>query len=112
MGRFAERVKSRLPKPSVNGGPHNDYEAPMSWLVARRASALQSLPVDWLWQPRIARGVITLIDGDPGLGKSLLTIDLATRLTRGYAMPPGNGPSHEYGNVVMLSAEDDCQRVI
>ncbi len=37
--------------------------------------------VAWLWQGRIPLGAITLLDGDPGLGKSLLTLDLAARVT-------------------------------
>jgi archaellum biogenesis ATPase FlaH len=41
------------------------------------------IKVDWLWPKRIPRGTLTLLAGDPGLGKSLLTIDLAARLSRG-----------------------------
>src|SRR5258706_515693 len=45
----------------------------------------------WLWPGRIPLGTITLVDGDPGLGKSLLTLDLVARVTRGAAMPDGTG---------------------
>ena len=31
----------------------------------------------WLWEKRILRGKLTLLDADPGLGKSLITLDLA-----------------------------------
>lgn len=30
-------------------------------------------PIKWLWQGRIARGKLTILAGDPGLGKSQLT---------------------------------------
>src|SRR2546422_7589826 len=45
--------------------------------------------VDWLWAGRIPLGKVTLIVGDPGLGKSWLTEDLATRVSRGAAWPDG-----------------------
>ena len=34
-------------------------------------SALERTQVNWLWQGRIPLGAITMLDGDPGLGKSL-----------------------------------------
>src|SRR5689334_9656481 len=41
----------------------------------------------WLWQPYIPFGKITLLVGDPGLGKSFLALDLAARLSRNLPMP-------------------------
>ena len=46
-------------------------------------------PIHWLWRPYLACGNPALLDGDPGAGKSLLTDDLAARLTRGGRMPDG-----------------------
>lgn len=69
--------------------------------------------MDWLWRPYIARGAITLLDGDPGLGKSTLALDLTARVSRGWSMPPGGGSvSGKPAGVVILSAEDDPRRVI
>ena len=39
-----------------------------------RASDVQQCPVDWLWRNRIARGKQTLIGGDPGVGKSQISL--------------------------------------
>jgi AAA domain len=61
-------------------------------------------PVEWLWPRHIPRGKLTLIDGDPGLGKSTLTLDLAARVTTGRPMPDG-APS-DLGAVALLTAED------
>lgn len=60
--------------------------------------------IEWVWPGRIARGKLTLIDGDPGLGKSVLTLDMAARITTGTDWPDGH-PCAE-GGVVLLSAED------
>lgn len=39
--------------------------------------------VEWLWQGRMPRGKITILEGDPGLGKSVLTVEIAARVSRG-----------------------------
>ncbi|HEY7340346.1 MAG TPA: AAA family ATPase [Ktedonobacterales bacterium] len=68
------------------------------------ASEVEERQVSWLWKGRIPLGAITLLDGDPGLGKSLITLDLAARVTRGREMPDGTDGVD--GGVVLLSAED------
>ena len=57
--------------------------------------------------------MLTILDGDPSLGKSLLTLDLASRVTKGKAMPD-EPPSlvRPVRGVVVLSAEDDPSRTI
>lgn len=60
--------------------------------------------VRWLWHPYIPLGKLTLIDGDPGVGKSSLTCALAAGVTCGRGLP-GAGV-YETGSVLMLSAED------
>jgi hypothetical protein len=60
--------------------------------------------VDWLWQGRFALGKVTLLTGDPGLGKSFITLDMAARVTTGREWP--DGEPGETGSVVLLSAED------
>lgn len=63
--------------------------------------------VSWLWGGRIARGKFTLIDGDPGEGKSLLTIDVAARVSTGQPLPDDPVASAEPGKVLFLLCEDD-----
>lgn len=74
--------------------------------VLIRLDSVHSQPVDWLWENFIPRGKITAIAGDPATGKSLITNDLAARVTTGVGFPDGSvailGPS----NVLFLSAED------
>ncbi len=62
--------------------------------------------VTWLWPGRIPFGKLTILDGDPGLGKSTLMLDLAARLTAGRALPDDPAPPHEPARVLLLSAED------
>jgi len=59
----------------------------------------------WLWPGKIPLGKLTLLAGDPELGKSFLTIDMAARVTSGSAWPDGT-PSVP-GSVIFLNAEDE-----
>ena len=61
--------------------------------------------VSWLWTRRLARGKITILAGDPGVGKSFLTLDLAARLTTGRPWPDGEAASSA-ADVILLAAED------
>ena len=76
----------------------------------RPMSAVQSRPVEWLWPGWIALGKLTVLDGDPGIGKSTLLLDLAARLSRDGIMPDGTaGP---VAASVILSAEDGDEDTI
>jgi hypothetical protein len=68
-------------------------------------------PINWLWPGRIACGKVSMVAGDPGLGKSLVTLDIAARVTQGKRWPVDNTPC-PVGDVVLLSAEDDAADTI
>jgi hypothetical protein len=74
--------------------------------VLRRLADVKAEPVEWLWPGRIALGKLTLVAGDPGLGKSFLTLDLAARVSTGAGWPDRPGERPAPGGVVLLSAED------
>jgi len=60
--------------------------------------------VEWIWRGRIPKGKLTIIEGDPGDGKSTLTTDMAARKSVGRSWP--DGEECESGGVVLCSAED------
>ena len=72
--------------------------------VLVKASEVRAQTVDWLWSNRIPRGEITLLEGDPGVGKSMLTAALAAAVTSGRPLP-GDEPT-DPGMCVMASLED------
>ncbi|MDX2088972.1 MAG: AAA family ATPase [Kofleriaceae bacterium] len=67
--------------------------------------------VRWLWHGRIPFGAVTLVDGDPGLGKSTVLIDLAAKVSRGAPMP-GEMTGRAPATVVLLTAEDALASVV
>lgn len=72
--------------------------------VVTTLAEVASERIRWLWPSRVAQGKLTLLIGEPGLGKSSVTLDIAARLTTGAAWPDGGiAPS---GDAVILTAED------
>jgi len=62
----------------------------MSTLVSEmflRMSDTTPLPVDWVWEGLIPRRNLTLLTGDPGIGKSLVSLQVAAMVTRGVKNP-------------------------
>ncbi|WP_376697238.1 AAA family ATPase [Wenzhouxiangella sp. EGI_FJ10305] len=79
--------------------------------MTRPLSEIKPEPIRWLWPNRIARGKLTLIAGDPKLGKSLLTADITARITAGQPWPV-DGSYPPRGAVIFASAEDDAADTI
>ena len=84
--------------------------APQGHAVVLRLADVEPRPVSWLWPGRIPLGKLTVLDGDPGLGKSTLALDLAARVSRHLEMPDGS--PGVAGGVVILSAEDAADDTI
>jgi putative DNA primase/helicase len=85
--------------------PKTDEAATGPRLISRRAADIVPKRIDFLWPGRIARGKHTAIAGEPGDGKSQLTIYVAARVSRGEEWPCGEGRA-PIGNVIIFNAED------
>jgi hypothetical protein len=75
--------------------------------VLIRMSDVAAEPVEWLWMDRIAMGKTSMILGDPDLGKSFVTLEIAARVSTGTAFPDSPNVPNPVGSVILLSAEDD-----
>jgi putative DNA primase/helicase len=98
----ADKVWTR---PSIDDGEPFAGERKGRALISRCASDIEPEPVEWLWPGRIARGKHTCIAGEPGTGKSQLSIAIIGAITTGGAWPCGEGQA-PLGSVIILSAED------
>src|SRR5215813_1629799 len=99
-GRRPGPIQRRLQQQARNGSPgspshgspsHGSPAAEPDEPQLVQMSTVEPRAIDWLWYPWLAIGEFTLIDGDPGVAKSTLTIDLAARVSRGWPMPPDPG---------------------
>lgn len=67
------------------------------------------VPIHWLWEPRIARGHLAVVAGDPKVGKTLMVESLAALRSQGKPLP-GNAPTPqtmEARRWFLLESEDD-----
>jgi putative DNA primase/helicase len=80
-------------------------------LAYRCMSDVQAKPINWLWPGRIARGKVSMLAGNPGLGKSQVTASMAAIVTTGGTWPVDRTRC-DRGAVVFLSAEDDAEDTI
>ena len=75
-----------------------------------RMSDIKPQEVEWLWDPYIPQGKITIIQGDPGEGKTTLALALAASLSTGK--PLWNGMSTEPASVIYQTAEDGLAETV
>ena len=87
-------------------GPNMHIEADLPTF-----NTVEPKAVEWLWPGRIALGKLTLMVGDPGLGKSLIGLALLTHVSRGAPWPVDHSPC-QLGRAVLISAEDDVNDTI
>jgi hypothetical protein len=75
-----------------------------------RLADVEMRRVEWLWPLRIARDKLTIMAGDPGLGKSQIAVDIAARISSRSEWP--DGERAPLGSVVILAAEDSADDTI
>ena len=63
------------------------------------------VPLEWLWPGFLPHGKISIIAGNPGLGKSQVTLDIAARISTGSVWPTGE--ANIQGKVLLVCCEDD-----
>lgn len=91
-----------------------------------KMSDIQTEEIEWLWYPYIPYGKLTIIQGDPGDGKTTLALNIASKLSRGEILDQ-EMKIIEPINIIYQTAEDgladtvkprleiagaDCERVL
>lgn len=83
--------------------------------VVKPISEYETQEINWLWYPYIPKGGITILDGDPGVGKTYLSLALVAHLSSGQPLPgevgikggsQGTSP-RKPEKVLYMTAEDD-----
>lgn len=80
-------------------------------LVTVCAADIKPEHVEWLVDQSFPLGMLAVIGGQPGLGKSQISINLAAGVTTGKGLP-GTGGFNNLGSVIILANEDDAARTI
>ena len=74
-------------------------------------SSVSESTVDWLWYPYIPFGKITLLQGDPGCGKSTLMMSIIASLSTGKYTPDGQRQKKPL-HVIYQCSEDSISDTI
>ena len=100
VGRV-EKITKRGPQVIFDADSKTQAKPAAHSAIMRAFSQIKPEALKWLWPGRIPLGKVTLLVGDPGLGKSLVTIDIAASVSRGMSFPDGEpcepGPSSWQG---------------
>jgi len=66
-------------------------------------SQVEAKEVDWLWKPYLANGMLAMLSGDPGAGKTYIALAIAAAITTGRV--PCTGEHREPAVVLCLTSE-------
>ena len=70
-----------------------------------KMSDVLSQEIEWLWYPFIPYGKLTIVQGDPGDGKTTLILNIAAKLSKGEGLDNDMKPT-EPMNIIYQTAED------
>lgn len=73
-------------------------------------SNFESRDVKWMWEPFIPLGLISILEGDPNVGKSYLAMHIAAQVSTGGCLP--GLERMKCGRVLYLSTEDEPEYTI
>ena len=99
-----------LPKTRWDGSIHGEPD-PNQHANLIRLADWGPRPVDWLWRPFLPRRKVTLLVGEPEMGKTFFALDLAARLSRGDVLPP-DSPLGGPADTLILTGDDDLDDTI
>lgn len=92
-------------------GKGRPADRPQSLQVEAQCMAdVQAEDVSFLWRPRLPRGKLTLLLGDPGQGKSFIVAAIATALSLGRGLPGGG--DFEPVRSLIFTAEDGLSNTL
>ena len=99
----------------VKGHGHsNGDQAGPCYPIYCSMAEVTAKPIHWLWQDRFPSGMLSLVVGLEGTGKTFFALDMAARLSRGDTWPDSTSPQDQLpaGNTILLASEDHLEYTI
>jgi AAA domain len=100
----------RLPSSTPANSANDTAPAPTTTTPGRLLSEIETKPIQWLWPQRIPLGKLTLLEGEPGIGTSLLALTITAAVSSGQPLP-GATPTPfqpEPCHVILISPQESA----
>jgi RecA-family ATPase len=110
-------VRQKGDPAEFSGDANQNEKAPLRPLKIVKMSDVKAEKVEWLWNPFIPLGTLTLIDGEEGIGKSLIALQgLGVAVAAGKKIDTTSGKlvftDTDASNVLVMSAEESLSFVV
>lgn len=110
--QFNQKPSGRLAYKNKSDAEESRDEKPLKRFNFTPISEIQEEEIDWLWWPYLAKRQLTILEGDPGLGKSYLAQMVAAKVAAGERIPSvRKGQPVVKGGVVYFDLENDARAV-
>ena len=98
--------KARKPSPALQAAQKPAQKA-VQGPALKFMGDMKPREMEWLWHPFVPSGAFTIVQGDPGSGKTFLACWLAALVTTGGTTP--DGQKVQKGSVIFQSTEDGIE---
>ena len=106
--RYPPNARASNPKLESSSGAPSADGFDLDALICM--ADVKATAVDWLWQDRIPLGMLTILEGNPGTGKSFLTHALAAAISNGRPLPLQD--ARPPADALLLTCEDAIAHTI
>lgn len=107
-GMKAGVLNPRVPQDTFEWTPVENTPGKITF---RKASGITAEKLEWLWPGVLPKNAMSILAGNPGLGKSQVALSIAATITSGSRWPV-TGERAPVGNVIILSGEDSAEHTI
>lgn len=108
-----QKLTDAIKRQGINPPPQikPDMSGHSGRLVTIPLSDVEAKEIQWLWPNRFPAGMLSLLVGNPGVGKSFLTMYMCSRITTGKDWPDSDN-NIEPGSVLLFSDEESLEYAI
>lgn len=110
LKREIDKAINRHFQSSKPAGEVEDSDKDYRWL-SRSLADVEPENIDWVWYPYLARNELTILEGDPGLGKSYLAQMVSGHIIDGKGLPTVKEHNIVKGKVVYFDIENSAESV-
>lgn len=110
--KFKEKPKGadKLHRKSDEEESHEEKRKGMFTVIPLQE--IEEEAIDWLWYPYLAKKTLSILEGDPGLGKSYMAMMVGASIAEGRKLPcVRKGKPRAHGPVVYFDIENNAASV-